>query len=114
MTTHDLPDFGLQINPTTGHLKGPQGTTTLTIKECALLLALLNANSHAVSRQNLLTAAWPPTRNGTARTLDVHIANLRSKLHTTCGPHGARIDTVRGTGYRLLAPGPGPRPPRST
>jgi DNA-binding response OmpR family regulator len=31
------------------------------------------------------------------RTVDVHVAALRRKL----GPHGDRIETVRGVGYRL-------------
>ena len=41
-----------------------------------------------------------PERDGTERTLDVHVSRLRKKL----GAAGAAIATVWGVGYRLDAP----------
>jgi two-component system response regulator MtrA len=38
-----------------------------------------------------------PERQGTERTLDVHVSRLRKKL----GGEGKRIATVWGIGYRL-------------
>jgi DNA-binding response OmpR family regulator len=48
---------------------------------------------------------WDTTWVGASRTLDVHVAALRAKLAA-----GARIETVRGVGYRLHRPAPGPAP----
>jgi DNA-binding response OmpR family regulator len=41
-----------------------------------------------------------PERDGTERTLDVHVSRLRKKL----GARGALVATVWGVGYRLDAP----------
>jgi two-component system response regulator MtrA len=41
-----------------------------------------------------------PDREGTERTLDVHVSRLRKKL----GASGRRVATVWGIGYRLDRP----------
>ncbi|MCM2257506.1 MAG: winged helix-turn-helix domain-containing protein, partial [Vicinamibacteria bacterium] len=48
-------------------------------------------------RQWLGEHVLDPEREGTARTLDVHVSRLRRKLGTC----GARVSTVWGIGYRL-------------
>ena len=55
----------------------------------------------ALSRQQILDGVWGYDWFGDARTVDVHIAQVRKKL-------GDRvvITTVRGVGYRLEAPRP--------
>jgi two-component system response regulator MtrA len=73
----------------------------LTKVEFDLLVALARRPGAAVSRQRLLESALDPDREGTERTLDVHISRLRKKL----GPCSGCIATVWGVGYRLEVPG---------
>ncbi|WP_158602717.1 winged helix-turn-helix domain-containing protein [Jiangella rhizosphaerae] len=69
----------------------------LTHREFELLAYLIENRRRAVTRSELIDEVWPlATRAGT-RTVDVHIRRLRVKL----GPHGRRIRTLRGHGYRL-------------
>jgi DNA-binding response OmpR family regulator len=49
-----------------------------------------------MSRQQILDGVWGHDWYGDARTVDVHIAQVRKKL-----AESVRIDTVRGVGYRL-------------
>ncbi len=73
-----------------------------TAREFALLRFLAENPGLALSRAQILDAAWGFDWYGDARTVDVHVAQLRKKLGTAC-----TITTVRGLGYRL-EPGPGP------
>jgi DNA-binding response OmpR family regulator len=68
----------------------------LTRKEFDLLAALAGARGAVVRREDLLAIVWDTTWTGSSRTLDVHIATLRSKLGRP-----ELIQTVRGVGYRL-------------
>jgi DNA-binding response OmpR family regulator len=69
----------------------------LTRVELGLLSALAKRPGSAMTRRALMEAALDPERQGTERTLDVHISRLRKKL----GLEGWRIETVWGIGYRL-------------
>ena len=69
----------------------------LSYKEFELLLALLEADGKAVTREELFTKVWGGFY-GESRTLDVHIRNLRSKL----GAAGEHIQTVKNVGYRIV------------
>jgi DNA-binding response OmpR family regulator len=68
----------------------------LTRVEFDLLAALARRPGAAVTRQWLVDNVLDPEREGTERTLDVHVSRLRRKL----GP-GKHIETVWGIGYRL-------------
>lgn len=70
---------------------------TLTLKEFELLRLFLSAPGQAFSREQLLEKVWGTDYIGESRTVDVHIATLRTKL----GPCGDYIRTVRGVGYRM-------------
>jgi DNA-binding response OmpR family regulator len=72
----------------------------LTRTEFLLLAALVTRPDEVVSREALLIEVWSGASVGSSRTLDVHMAALRAKIG------GARIETVRSVGYRLLS-----RPP---
>lgn len=72
----------------------------LTRKEFALLLVLAQNAGHVVTRAELMERIWQTTWVGGSRTLDVHVASLRAKLGD-----GDLVETIRGTGYRLRAPG---------
>jgi two-component system response regulator MprA len=70
----------------------------LTFREFALLECLLRHPGHALSRDQLLDMAWPFGVAVTPNTVDAFVTFLRRKL----GPVGAaRIETVRGVGYRM-------------
>jgi DNA-binding response OmpR family regulator len=67
-----------------------------TTKEFDLLRFLADRPGLALSRQQILDGVWGHDWFGDARTVDVHIAQVRKKVDTA-----VRIDTVRGVGYRL-------------
>jgi DNA-binding response OmpR family regulator len=67
-----------------------------TGKEFDLLKFLAERPGLAMSRQQILDGVWGHDWYGDARTVDVHIAQVRKKLSGS-----VRIDTVRGVGYRL-------------
>ncbi len=69
----------------------------LTRKEYELLKLLLENKGRAFTRDELLNKIWDIDYAGQTRTVDVHVASLRTKL----GDCGAVISTVRGVGYRL-------------
>lgn len=69
----------------------------LTRVEFDLLAALLRRAGEAVTRQWLVDQALDPEKEGTERTLDVHVSHLRKKL----GADNLIIETVWGIGYRL-------------
>jgi len=71
----------------------------LTRVEFELLSTLARRAGAAVARGDLVEHVLDPGREGTERTLDVHVSRLRRKL----GPAGRRIATVWGIGYRLDA-----------
>jgi DNA-binding response OmpR family regulator len=75
----------------------------LTPREFALLECLLRHPGHALSRDQLIDQAWPLGVAVTPNTVDAFVTFLRRKL----GSEGAaRIETVRGIGYRLTAGAP--------
>jgi len=68
----------------------------LTAKEFALLRLLVESAGQPVSREHCLDRVWGVTAFPTTRTVDTHLASLRSKL----GPAaGNRIRTIHGIGY---------------
>jgi len=73
----------------------------LTRVEFDLLAALAKRPGAAVPRSWLAEHVLDPEREGTERTLDVHISRLRKKL----GESGKRVATVWGVGYRLETQG---------
>jgi len=72
----------------------------LTRKEFDLLACLAREPGVVVARDRLLIEVWHTAWAGNGRTLDVHMATLRNKLGEP-----PIIETVRGIGYVLAAPG---------
>ncbi|MFJ6539031.1 response regulator transcription factor [Streptomyces sp. NPDC091385] len=71
----------------------------LTRKEFDLLALLAQRPGVVFRREKIISEVWRTSWEGTGRTLEVHVASLRSKLRLP-----ALIETVRGVGYRLVAP----------
>lgn len=69
----------------------------LTLKEFQLLLTFLENLGRVFTRSQLLASVWGVGYTGETRTVDVHIATLRTKL----GKCGSYVETVRGVGYRM-------------
>jgi DNA-binding response OmpR family regulator len=72
----------------------------LTYKEYELLRYLATNQGRVVNRETLLSKVWGYDFYGGARTVDVHIRRLRSKIEDR---HNTFIDTVRNVGYRFKA-----------
>jgi DNA-binding response OmpR family regulator len=71
----------------------------LTRKEFDLLALLAQRPGVVFRREQIISEVWRTSWEGTGRTLEVHVASLRSKLRRP-----TLIETVRGVGYRLVAP----------
>lgn len=69
----------------------------LSRKEFQLLAAIAAAGGDVCKREWLIAEVWGDVWPGANRTLEVHVATLRSKI----GRPGL-IETVRGVGYRLV------------
>jgi DNA-binding response OmpR family regulator len=96
---------GITIDLSNNRISFPCGSTSdLSEKESALLRYLLEASGRTISRNEILRQVWNlnPERIET-RTIDMHMAHLRSKL----GPSlASRIITERGKGYRFQVTSP--------
>jgi DNA-binding response OmpR family regulator len=72
----------------------------VTPAECRLLAVLMRSPGRVFSRGELVERAFDADYEGSERTVDAHIKNLRRKLSAF---HGApSIDTVHGAGYRIV------------
>jgi len=72
----------------------------LTYKEYELLRFLALNEGKVCTREMLLNRVWGYDFYGGARTVDVHIRRLRSKIEDA---HHDLIETVRNVGYRFRA-----------
>ncbi len=72
----------------------------LRAKEFALLVALARRPGVVVPRERLLNEVWGYEYAVDTRTVDVHISTLRDRLEKAT----ARVETVWGVGYKLVAP----------
>jgi two-component system alkaline phosphatase synthesis response regulator PhoP len=93
--TFSTGDLTVDLDKHTVRVKGK--ILDLTPKEFDLLTVLFKNRNKAVNRQTLLSAVWGFDSPGNTGTIDVHIRHLRKKL----GPHGDKIQTILGFGYRL-------------
>ena len=88
---------GIELNETSHQTYVDGVTVELTMKEFELLRLFMKNPGQAFTRENLLSSIWENEYQGETRTVDVHIASLRTKL----GSAGDSIKTIRGVGYRL-------------
>ena len=70
----------------------------LTLKEYNILKKLLETPGRVFTREQLLDAVWGYDYAGDVRTVDSHIARLRTKLGSWGNHH---LKTVYGIGYKL-------------
>lgn len=72
---------------------------TLSRKEFQVLSLLASAGGAVCTRNRIVAEVWGRSWPGANRTLDVHVATLRTKLGRP-----ELVQTVRGVGYRLSLP----------
>ncbi len=72
----------------------------LTLKEYNILLKLLSSVGRVFSREQLLDDIWGYDYAGDIRTVDSHVARLRTKLGKWGDTH---LKTVYGIGYKIEA-----------
>ncbi len=88
----------LELNPLTYQATLDTGPLDLTFMEYELLRFLVENPVRVWSREQLLSKVWGYEYYGGARTVDVHIRRLRSKLGEE---RASWITTVRSVGYRF-------------
>jgi DNA-binding response OmpR family regulator len=69
---------------------------SLSRKEFQVLALVVSARGAVCSREHVLNEVWGHRGPAESRSLDVHVATLRTKLGRP-----TLIETVRGVGYRL-------------
>ena len=94
---HILKSDGLTVNLDEHTVTADSERVQLNYKEFELLRLFLSHPGVAFTRDQLFSEIWGEDYIGETRTVDMHIRTLRQKL----GKYGARIETVRGVGYRL-------------
>lgn len=74
----------------------------MTAREFAMVRLMLEARGEPVTRERFLDVVWGYTAFPTTRTVDTHIAALRSKIEENA-EDPRWIKTVHGVGYRMEA-----------
>lgn len=92
---------GVQVNTQRREVFRNGEPVTLSAKEYQLLCYLLERPGIVVSRDELLEQVWGYRAVTNTRTVDVHLAQLRSKLEAD--PKQPRhLLTVHGSGYKFV------------
>lgn len=90
---------GIELDHDRHMLVSSGGDVFLKPKEFDLLELLLSKPGHLFPREEISSRVWHQQYVSTSRTLDVHVRHVRAKLESVDAP--ARIENVRGVGYRL-------------
>ena len=91
-----LQAAGIELDSRTGTVRRDGQTIELSMKERAVLEALLKASPDALSTERLLEQAWDENVDPFTNTVKVTIARLRRKLGQP-----DIIQTTPGVGYRI-------------
>jgi two-component system OmpR family response regulator len=93
----------LRLDPAARRAWRGETELDLSLREFAVLEALMRRPGETMSRGQLLAAAWDMAFESRSNIVDVYIGYLRQKIER---PFGRRsIETVRGAGYRLREDG---------
>ena len=89
---------GLLINPLAHEVYLDGIAVEFTLKEYKILLKLASNTGRVYTREQLLDEVWGYEYEGDTRTVDSHVARIRTKL----GEWGVNhIKTIYGTGYKI-------------
>jgi len=90
----------LWLDPASRQVRRGTQPLTLTATEFSIIELLLRSAPGVVKRRSIALHVWDEEEAAVgSNTIDVHMARLRTKLAGT----GARIETIRGVGYRITA-----------
>jgi DNA-binding response OmpR family regulator len=99
--TEILDEDGVQLNLKTRRASHNGKPVVLTATEFDLVAYLMARSGQVIERAELLENVWGYTEGLGTRTVDVHVAQIRTKLGVD-----APIRTVRGVGYAWESPLP--------
>jgi DNA-binding response OmpR family regulator len=101
---HAVEVGGLRIDRVRFEVRVGNLEERLSRKEFELLWVLASEDGRAFRREEIIDRVWGSGFFIDARTVDVHIARLRTKLKSVTG-EAPFIETVWGIGYRLRPSG---------
>ena len=87
----------IRINTTSRVVIYKNKNISLTLKEFMVLEYLVRNLGKVITRDELYSHAWDFADSSFSNTVDVHIKNLRKKIHD----NGKIIQTIRGVGYKM-------------
>jgi len=87
----------LELDTTTKVVTIDGITIPLTLREFGILEYLLRHPNQVISREQILANVWDFSFDSMSNVVEVHIKNLRKKLHG----YEKNLETLRGMGYRL-------------
>ncbi len=89
----------IEYDPATREVRVGSELLVLTATEQSILELLLRRSPAVVQRRSIALHVWDEEADAVgSNTIDVHVARIRAKLASA----HARIETVRGVGYRVL------------
>jgi DNA-binding response OmpR family regulator len=90
----------LEFDPSTHEVRVGASPSTLTAIEQSILEILMRRSPVVVERRSIALHVWDDEADAVgSNTIDVHLARLRAKIASA----RARIETVRGVGFRIVA-----------
>jgi DNA-binding response OmpR family regulator len=92
----------LMLDPATREAKRGARVIALTTKEFAVLEVLMRRTGQVLTREYIGEHAWDDNFDPMSNVIDVYIARLRRKVDGE--GEAPLLSTVRGAGYRLVAP----------
>ncbi len=92
-----LSSGDININVTNRVVTFKNKQISLTLKEFMVLEYMMRNLGKVVTRDELYSHAWDFADSSFSNTVDVHIKNLRRKIHD----NGKIIQTIRGVGYKM-------------
>lgn len=99
---HQVARFGeVSLDFTTMELSRSGRPVEITLREFRVLKFLVSRPRAVISRQKLISSAWPKRQRSSYRTVDNCIAKLRQKIESNpdCPVF---LRTVHGVGYKFV------------
>lgn len=87
----------LEWQPSAHRVSAEGEDLLLSPREYAVLELLCANRDHWLSAEEIFRTVWDADPNGNVHAVHNHVSALRAKLE----PHGARIESKRGIGYRI-------------
>jgi two-component system OmpR family response regulator len=100
MTVSEILQVGaISIDTRSREVLANDSMLSLTRKEYDILEHLVRHAGEVVKREDLFAKLWDYNFDPFSNVVDVHVRNIRKKLHATNLEN--ILETVRGIGYRI-------------